>query len=262
MASFRTATDPLSPSGEPSDALQIRTPSPTSSACTPTEASRDFKAVSLSSPIIVECGRATWGREPRPFWFRLSAPYLTSKGIEDDESGSKVGIVDVAWAVTRPLTYAISLSSNCHRTQSATSCLRVSVEKNTHSRDLQRGKEVVAYIDWKAVRLLSDLNSFTNRWCIDVLRHWANFTATFNKSIGCHWRSVYNDLRIKLTKNKGADRSRLTILRGLTWGTMVLTARPSFKPSISTKSNRQANWTSTSLVTYFDGGSSIAFLKN
>ena len=66
---------------------------------------------------MIECGRAAWALEPRTLWFRLSIPFSTSKGTEDDESGSKVGIVDVAWAVTRPLTYAISLSSNCHITQ-------------------------------------------------------------------------------------------------------------------------------------------------
>jgi hypothetical protein len=46
---------------------------------------QDLRAVSLSSPIMVE---GTWGREPKPFWFTFSAPYSTSKGTEDDESGS------------------------------------------------------------------------------------------------------------------------------------------------------------------------------
>jgi len=82
--------------------LQIKTPSQTSSACTLTEASRDFRAVNLSSLIIIECGRVTWGREPRHFWFKL---FSMSMGAIDDESGSKVGMVDIACAVTRPLTY-------------------------------------------------------------------------------------------------------------------------------------------------------------
>lgn len=54
----------------------------------------------------------------------------------------------------------------------------------------------------------------------------------------------------------GSDACTMIILRGLTCGTMVLTARPSLRPSKSMNRRRHASWTSTSFVTYFDGGSS------
>jgi hypothetical protein len=46
-----------------------------------------------------------------------------------------------------------------------------------------------------------------------------------------------------------------TIFLGATFGTMVLTALPSFKPSMSMKSNRQAIGTSTVLIINFEGTS-------
>jgi hypothetical protein len=61
------------------------------------------------------------------------------------------------------------------------------------------------------VGLLSDLNSFANRWCIDhVLRHWADITATFNKGIGCHWRIMYN-LHSELADEVGNEADSLEL---------------------------------------------------
>ena len=65
------------------------------------EASRDFRAVSFSSPIIVDCGSGCVGRDPK---MRPRAGSAAAVCRFADSAGSRTGIVDDARLDTRPET--------------------------------------------------------------------------------------------------------------------------------------------------------------
>lgn len=106
FAFFRTAmvsSVGLSSSSPNLDPPQMRTPSPTNLAWTLIAESLCLSAVNFSSPIIVEWGSAALGRDPSIRFLEELLASSLSVGV-GRQADSSVGIVDVAWAITRPRT--------------------------------------------------------------------------------------------------------------------------------------------------------------
>jgi len=85
---------------------------------------------------MVECGSGICRRDPSVRgWPGVDAMAAGFVLATIDEAGSRVGMVDVAWVVTRPLTQAISLSSNYYDVSTYTSAQEVACN---HTRDIFR----------------------------------------------------------------------------------------------------------------------------
>jgi hypothetical protein len=116
---FLTATESSDASPDvarPAAPPQTKTPSPANSAAIPNLDSRDFSAVSLRSPIIVDRGSLAIGRRPMVGVGLVSPSPSACVSVAEvpvtKGAGSRMGIDELAWLAIRPTTKPTSLSSN------------------------------------------------------------------------------------------------------------------------------------------------------